>query len=133
MNLSGTVRKPGAVNYSGGVKAAPFGSVPYVHFLEPSFAETGGAPLTLHVRGVGFQNGDKIIFNGGEEPTVFVSATELTTGVDPSTASPGTRAVPIQVKRGALAPSRAVEFAFVDTPGDPEVPSGGGEVAARPA
>ena len=52
--------------------------------MEPAAAVCGSADLTLHVQGTGFTPATVIVFNGLEEPTVYVSATEVTTGVKPS-------------------------------------------------
>ena len=47
-----------------------------------------GEPLlTMEVRGTDFIEESVIVFNGGEEPTTFVSSTVITTGVNPETAS----------------------------------------------
>ena len=43
-----------------------------------------GPDVTLHVQGTGFTPETVILFNGLEEPTVFVSATDVTTLVKPS-------------------------------------------------
>ena len=66
-------------------------ATPKVTGCTPSTAEIGAADLTLQVTGTGFTQASTILFNGGEEPTTFVSATRLTTIVKPSTATtPGT-------------------------------------------
>ena len=87
--------------------------VPLITSLTPSSAEIGDPNFTLHVHGTGFDSLSKIYFNGGEEPTTFVSATELTTGVDMSTVS-GPISVPVQVLRGDGVPSNESMFTFTD-------------------
>lgn len=67
--------------------------------ITPSSAEIGGPDLTLHATGTGFTAESKLTFNGGDETTVFVSGTELTTGIKPSTASVA-GSYPVTVKRG---------------------------------
>jgi len=67
---------------------------PTVTALVPATATIGDPNFTLHVQGTGFTPGSVILWNGGREATVFVSATELTTGVNMATA---TTAVPIPV------------------------------------
>jgi hypothetical protein len=89
------------------------GPPPEVTSLEPTGAICGGPDLTLHVLGTGFTEASVILFNGGEEVTVYVSPTELTTIVKPSLA-PLAVVVPVSVV-GALT---AVDFAFT-------APSGG--------
>jgi IPT/TIG domain len=66
--------------------------------INPTTAVHGtGADLTLHVIGTGFVQGfHQILWNGTPEPTTFVSATELTTIVKPSTAS-GASTVQVRV------------------------------------
>jgi hypothetical protein len=52
--------------------------------ITPTTAVCGGPDVTLHVQGTGFTPATVILFNGLEEPTVFVSATDVTTVVKPS-------------------------------------------------
>ena len=59
---------------------------PVVTSLNPTQATLGDPSFTLHVIGTGFDTASQIIWNGSAEPTTFVSETELTTGVDMSTA-----------------------------------------------
>ena len=54
--------------------------------LVPPTATIGDPDFTLHVHGTGFTEGAVILWNGGREPTTFVSATEVTTGVNMATA-----------------------------------------------
>lgn len=55
---------------------------PVLSALVPATAEVGTPSFTLSVQGSGFVPGSVILFNGFAEPTTFVSATELTTGVN---------------------------------------------------
>jgi hypothetical protein len=77
-------------------KVLTSGSVvpPVAVSLSPDSAALGSPSFTLHVIGTGFTPTSQIIWNGSAEPTVFVSATELTTEVDMSTAAV---AIPIPV------------------------------------
>lgn len=59
---------------------------PVLTSLDPSAAPLGSPNFTLHVRGTGFAGDDVIRWNGGVEPTTFVSSEELTTGVNMATA-----------------------------------------------
>jgi hypothetical protein len=57
---------------------------PKVDSLDPSSVELGSPSFDIHVMGSGFTPESVIVFNGYEEPTVFVSDSELTTGVNMS-------------------------------------------------
>lgn len=81
--------------------------------LVPSTVELGDPSFTLHVHGTGFKSTDQIVFNGGVEPTVFVSATELTTGVDMSTAAVAVT-VPVEVVSADGLISNSMSFTFTD-------------------
>lgn len=84
--------------------------------LTPSSAALGSPSFTLHVVGTGFDSASKIYFNGGEETTTFVSATELTTGVDMSTAGAAVE-VPVVVEGGNGAASNELKFTFTPAAG----------------
>lgn len=88
---------------------------PTVTALEPNTADVGGPDLTLHVRGTGFTAATVILFNGGEEPTEYVSVTEVTTVVRPSTAS-GPWSVPVTVV--GADPATAPHFQFTEPEGN---------------
>jgi len=61
--------------------------VPTVTTLTPGSATIGDPNFTLHVAGTNFTPLSQIVWNGGVEPTVYVSATELTTDVNMVTAT----------------------------------------------
>ena len=84
---------------------------PVVSSLNPSSAVLGGASFTLHVRGTNFTPDSKIIFAGQEEPTTFVNATELTTGVNMDLWL-GPDVVPVLVQAGNGVMSNAKDFTF---------------------
>lgn len=92
--VTGSINEPpgssiGSKIGTGSVDPGPSAD-PTLTFIDPSSAAIGSADLTLRVVGTGFTDQSKIVFNGGEEPTTFVNASELTTGVKPSTAgTPG--------------------------------------------
>lgn len=86
---------------------------PSVTSLTPNSAEIGDPSFTLHVHGTNFKNTDKIIFAGLEEPTTFVSATELTTGVDMSVWL-GPDALPVAVLSADGVQSDPMTFTFTD-------------------
>ena len=84
--------------------------MPMVTSLEPASAQVGGPDITLQVFGADFNEDSIIVFNGGDEATTFVSASEVTTVVKPSTAS-GPAEVPVQVRNGGLL-SNGYAFTF---------------------
>jgi hypothetical protein len=85
---------------------------PVIDSLEPNTAALGSPSFTLHVKGSGFREDSKVSWNGSEEPTTFVSATELTTEVDMSTAEAAV-ALPVLV-RNADADSNTVVFTLTN-------------------
>jgi hypothetical protein len=85
--------------------------VPNILSLSPSSAEVGDPDFTLHVHGTGFTPTSKIFFNGGEEPTTYVSASELTTGVSMATVS-GASVVPVNVVSADGVSSTPLNFTF---------------------
>lgn len=93
---------------------------PTVTTLTPTSAEIGDPAFTLHVHGTGFDSGSRIYFNGLEEPTTLVSATEVTTGVNmPLWLAPAVVPVLVQNSNGTM--SAPMNFTFTD--GTPAVMS----------
>jgi hypothetical protein len=82
---------------------------PVVTGLVPPSAKLGDPNFTLHVNGTGFKQGATILWNGSPEPTTFVSATELTTGVNMATAQVA-MPIPVAVRSLAGLDSNAVDF-----------------------
>jgi IPT/TIG domain len=66
----------------------------------------------MTVTGTGFAPYSKIVFNGGDEVTTFVSETELSTIIKPSLAGAAI-AVPVTVRNGTKV-SNMVQFTFTD-------------------
>lgn len=92
--------------------------VPAVTMLNPSTVKIGDPAFDIHVHGSGFTPESKILFNGLEEPTTFISATELTTGVNmPLWQAPATVPVAVQNVNGTTSTSMMFEF----TAASPEV------------
>jgi hypothetical protein len=89
----------------------PASPAPHISAIVPASVTLGAPNFTVHVMGTGFHDGDKIVWNGSPEPTTFVSATELTTGVDMSTASVPI-VIPIAVRSIAGADSNIATFEF---------------------
>lgn len=79
---------PGSVLIDGEpiIKPPPSPDVaPVVTSLSPDEAVAGDpTDIVMSVIGTGFGAGSIIVFNGWDEPTTFVSPTEVTTGVKPS-------------------------------------------------
>jgi hypothetical protein len=74
------------------------------------------------VSGGGFTEESVIVWNGGDEPTTYVSKSALTTGVKPSTAS-GPITIPVTVRNGELTAAETVDFSFTE----PVAPEGTSE------
>jgi IPT/TIG domain len=90
----------------------PNPDAPTITSLAPATAVIGSTDFTMRVLGTNFIETSVITFNGGDEATEFVSDTELTTGIKPSTAgTPGD--YPVQVKNGTLV-SNYVNFSFTE-------------------
>lgn len=84
---------------------------PEITSLSPATAVIGDEPFDIHVHGTGFVPGAKIIFNGYEEPTTFVSETELTTGINmPLWEAPVVVAVQVSNTEGVMSNPMMFEF-----------------------
>jgi len=94
---------------------------PVVSSLTPNSAEIGDPSFVLHVHGTGFKSDSIIVFAGQEEPTTFVSATEITTGVNMSVWV-GPDALPVHVLNPDGIQSDPMTFTFTD--GTPATQSG---------
>lgn len=88
---------------------------PAITSLSPNTAVVGGPDLTMTVVGSGFTSGSVIVWNGSDEPTTVVSATQVSTGVKPSTAS-GPWAIPVAVRNGDKM-SNSLSFQFTEAAG----------------
>jgi hypothetical protein len=103
----------GATEEGGGEE----GEAPDLESLDPDEADAGDvADIVMHVHGTGFTEQSVIYFNGLQEPTTFVSETEVTTGVKPSLFTVPA-VCPVTVRNGSYE-SDALEFEFLD-PEDP--------------
>jgi hypothetical protein len=85
---------------------------PMLTALDPSSATLGDPDLTLRVFGTGFAPDAVILWNGSPEPTVFVSATELTTGVNMATAEVA-MPIPVAVRSGGGIESAPLTFTLL--------------------
>ena len=88
------------------------GLEPTVEYLAPAEAVCGSTDFTMRVVGTNFTDSSIIVFNRGEEHTVFVSDTELTTIVKPSLASIAAD-LPVLVRQGTY-DSNEVMFSFTE-------------------
>jgi len=86
-------------------------AMPKITALSQNGAIVGDAAFTLSVFGENFDNQSVIVWNNGDETTTFVTAGEITTGVDPTTAS-GAVMIPIQVRDASGFVSNMVPFTF---------------------
>lgn len=86
---------------------------PALTSIDPTTAEMGSADLTLTATGTDFVQGSVIMFNNSANETTFVSETELTTLVVPSTAS-GPWTVPVGVRNPDYQESSTVDFSFTE-------------------
>lgn len=85
---------------------------PTLTALDPASAVLGSPSFTIHVRGTGFTPESVIIWNGGSEPTTFVSPTEVTTGVNMESAAWAV-SIPVEVS-GVAGVSNALMFTFTE-------------------
>lgn len=111
-----TVADPHAKTSSLGMvamQAAPE-LAPVIAELTPDSASVPGPDFDLVVRGENFSEESVINWNGGDEPTEFVSAEELRTLVKPSTVqTPLPFTLPVCVKTGQLS-SGILSFTFAE-------------------
>lgn len=91
----------------------PIAQAAVVVSIDPDTAVVGGPDVLMTVTGIAFQPGAVIVFNGGDEPdTIYISATQVATWVEPATAS-GPAIVPVGVRNpGGAALSNTVDFTF---------------------
>jgi hypothetical protein len=87
-------------------------ATPTLSALDPNTAVIGDADLVMTVTGADFNPTSIITFNGGNEPTTYVSATELSTTIKPATATTA-GAYPVTVKTSTLE-SDPLDFTFTD-------------------
>jgi len=95
-----------------GGETPPAAEPPDLLDIDPDIATIGDADLTLTCTGEGFTADSVITFNGGDEPTTYVSDTTLTTIVKPSTAGIAGE-FPVTVKNAA-GESEPLMFEFVE-------------------
>jgi len=89
---------------------------PVLTSLDPDTAVKDSPDFTLRCLGSGFTESSVIMFAGQPEPIVFVSPSEITTGVKPSLGWGTDVGIPVSVKTGDLE-SATLDFTF--TPAEP--------------
>ena len=91
----------------------PDAGAPTVSSLSPNTAVSGDeADITMTVNGSGFMNGTVILFNGLDEPTTFISSSQVSTGVKPSLFVVPAEC-PVGVRNGSIK-SNEMPFTFTD-------------------
>ena len=98
---------------------------PVVTALEPDTAVLGTPSFTIHVHGTGFTAASVIVWNGSDELTTVVSATEVTTGVNMATAS-------VAMTRAGRGAERGRGQQRADRSRSPRPPPPGRRVAGAP-
>jgi hypothetical protein len=96
-----------------GWSATPIAAPPVVTALEPDTVALGAPSFTIRVVGAGFAPDAVIVWNGSDEVTTVVSATEVTTGVNMATATVAV-SVPVAVRNGDGLVSNALDFTFTE-------------------
>lgn len=89
---------------------------PVITELVPNKATLGDASFDLSVKGTGFDQGSVINFAGHDEPTTYVSPTEITTGVDMDVWK-GPDTLPVIVLSREGVESNSMTFTFEAAPG----------------
>jgi subtilisin family serine protease len=91
----------------------PQNPVPVIGSISPTSALIGGPSFTLTVNGSNFVRGSRIRFWGADRPTTFVSDTQLTTQIDPSTVPFGTPGVSVFTPAPGGGTSAVIPFIFL--------------------
>ena len=89
----------------------PEPEAPVLTALEPANVTLGSPSFTVQVRGTGFTPASVIVWNGSDEATTYVSATEVTTGINMATAEVPV-SVPVEVRTGEEI-SNTLAFTFI--------------------
>jgi hypothetical protein len=84
---------------------------PTLTSLSPDTAVSGDPDFVLSCVGTNFVRGSVIHFGIEDEPTTFVSDTEVTTGVKPSLFAPAV--IPVTIRTGTLL-SESIDFTFTE-------------------
>ena len=87
-------------------------TTPVITDLAPPYVVLGSPSFDLQVRGSEFEDGCVIVWNGADEPTTFVNAGLVMTGVNMETAA-FVAAIPILVRNPGGEESQVALFSFV--------------------
>lgn len=99
----------------GGGEGGPEPDVaPVLTAINPSTAVLGGEMITMHCYGSGFKDSSIIMFAGQPEPIVFISDSEITTGVTPTLGWGANTPLPVSVKNGDQE-SNSLDFTFTES------------------
>jgi hypothetical protein len=85
---------------------------PTLSSLSPNTAISGDLDFVLSCTGTNLRSNSVIIFGNEDEPTTFVSDTEVTTSVKPSLFAPAT--VPVMIRTPGLPDTDLVDFTFTE-------------------
>jgi hypothetical protein len=96
----------------------PVDETPVLASLEPNTAVKDSPDFTLHCLGSGFTEASVIMFAGQPEPIVFISESDITTGVKPSLGWGTDVGIPVSVKNGDLE-SASLDFVFTPAEAPP--------------
>jgi hypothetical protein len=92
-------------------------NLPVLTSVAPASLGVPGADATVAFTGTGFNESTVVNWNGGDEPTEFISKTEVRTVVKPSTVeAPLPFTLPVYVHNGGVA-SNVLEFTFTAAEG----------------
>jgi IPT/TIG domain len=102
---------------TGGGEEGVEGAAPVIDALSPNNAVSGdAADITMNVMGSGFMSTSVIVFDGHDEPTTFISASTVSTGVKPSLfVVPAV--CPVSVRNADGTTSNTMDFEFTGTVG----------------
>ena len=90
------------------------GEEPTLTALAPQTAVVGAAALSVTATGSGFTADSVVVVNGADAATTFVSDTELSAQVDPTTATAGDVPVLVRTPEGETEP---LNFSFTAAAG----------------
>ena len=86
---------------------------PVLTSLDPNTAELNAPDITMHCHGTGFTAESVIVFAGQDEPIVFISANEITTGITLSLPW-GAVTVPVSVRNADGQETASLDFTFTE-------------------
>jgi hypothetical protein len=86
--------------------------IPVLSSITPDTAVSGDPDFVLSCAGTGFRSNSVIMFGNEDEPTTFVSDTEVTTGVKPLLFAPAV--VPVKIRTPGLPDTDPVDFTFTE-------------------